>query len=198
MRLNNLKPLFIVFLAFLMANTSCTTAKFQQGFSYHPAVEGPSIGSNQSNEPQIQPNELQQKVEQPIAIVNTNTFSEIMTEMQEVKATTSIEPIDKNEFIAEKTVTVKQTVQQMVTDYAAAHHTTISAKQHRYINKVLSNIEHKASLKSIIWEPQTNVELFFLLGAGVGLLVGLLGNGLGFFIFLVLALAYLYFKLLRD
>lgn len=198
MRLNDSKPLFIVFLAFLMATTSCSTAKFQQGFSYHPAVEGPSIGSNQSNEAQIQPSTLQQKVEQPIATVTTNTLNEMVSELAEIKATTSIDPIDNAEFIAEKTVAVKQSVQQMVTDYAAAHHTTVSAKQHRYINKVLSHIEHKATFTSIIWEPQTNVELFFLLGAGVGLLVGILGNGLGFFIFLVLALAYLYFKLLLD
>ena len=198
MRLNDLKPLFIVFLAFLMVTTACTTAKFQQGFSYHPAVEGPSIGSNQSNEAQIQPTEVQQKVELPIATVTTNTLNEMVSELAEIKATTPIEHIDHTEFIAEKTVAVKQTVQQMVTDYAVAHHTTVSAKQHRYINKVLSKFEHKATLKSVIWEPQTNVELFFLLGAGVGLLVGILGNGLGFFIFLVLALAYLYFKLLLD
>lgn len=198
MHLNDFKAFFIIFLAFSIATTSCTSAKFQQGFSYHPAVEGPSIGSNQSNDIQIQPKEDQQRVVQPIAEISTIEIAEMPIEFQELKTARSPEHIDQGEVILEKTTSPKQTVQQLITNYAEDHHIAISSKQQRYINKVLTKIEHKATFKSIIWEPQTNVEIFFLMGAGVGLLVGLLGNGLGWFIFLIMSLAYLYFKLLLD
>jgi uncharacterized protein YfkK (UPF0435 family) len=101
-----------------------------------------------------------------------------------------------SDFIeTQKPIEIKKTLQQVVNQYAVENNKPLTQKQQKKLNKIARIIEHKATFSSINWEPETNVELFFLMGAGLGLLVGLLSIGLGWFVFTVFGLLYLYYKL---
>jgi hypothetical protein len=173
MRLNNLKPLFIVFLAFSMATISCSTAKFQQGFSYQPAVEGPSIGSNQSNEAQIQPNELQQKVEQPIASITTNRLNEMVSETSDHYEFVDFEVFaspDGSKFLL-KSSHKPNKESKFVTDFIVYNVSTMEKlwkAREKQLEKVLLNASHiRGSIEGIAGADAVNLNL---LDDAVGLL----------------------------
>jgi len=196
MNMSNVKTLLMAFVAITFTVSSCNTARLNQGFSYKPAVEGPAIGS-QSN---VETEKIDASQENNIFNTKPIEISKNIPETQLNQQEVGFSNIDltNHEIIVEsqKPVEIRKTFQDAVNQYALEHEKTFTKKQQKKLNKITAIIERKASFSSINWAPETNVELFFLLGAGLGLLVGLLSIGLGWFIFILFSLLYLYFKLI--
>jgi hypothetical protein len=196
MNMRNVKTLLMAFIAITFTVSSCNTARLNQGFSYKPAVEGPAIGSQSNVETE------KTDASQENNNFNTKSFEisknipETQLNQQEVGFTNIDLAKHEVEIESQKPVEIKKTFQDAVNQYALEHEKTFTKKQQKKLNKIAAIIESKASFSSINWAPETNVELFFLLGAGIGLLVGLLSIGLGWFIFIVFSLLYLFFKLI--
>lgn len=197
MNMSNVKTLLMALIAITFTVSSCNTARLNQGFSYKPAVEGPAIGSQTNVETEIA------NASHENTVFNTKSFeiSKNIPETQLNQQEVGFPNIDKSNDIIEnelqKPVENKKTFQDVLNQYALEHEKTFTKKQQKKLNKIAEIIQHKASFSSINWAPETNVELFFLLGAGLGLLVGLLSIGLGWFIFIVFSLLYLFFKLIN-
>jgi hypothetical protein len=184
---SNVKMYKAVFILFTFAICSCTTVRINQGFSYKPAIEGPSIGSQTIAETQTNETKIE---------TNFESIPELQLNHQEVDLQNLIES-NKEVFVeSENPIEIRKSFQDIVNQYAVENKKTITKNQLKRLNKIAEIIEHKARFSSIDWAPETNVELFFLMGAGLGLLVGLLTIGLGWFIFIVFSLLYLYFKLI--
>jgi hypothetical protein len=75
---------------------------------------------------------------------------------------------------------------------------TLTEKQSQRASKLVNRwMEKKQDPSSVDWAPRTNMEMFSLGAAGVGLVVAFF-SPIGWFVFLVAALAYLYLKLLKN
>jgi hypothetical protein len=91
-------------------------------------------------------------------------------------------------------------VRKMADLYAEKTNTVYSEKQLKKLDKIALKLEKKQQQKGpdVQWGPSNNLEWAILGAAAVGLFVGIFGIGFGWFIFLIAALAYLYFKLLHN
>jgi membrane-bound lytic murein transglycosylase B len=193
---NNVKILGIAFITFAFAISSCSSVKLSQGFNYKPAVEGPAIGSQAILENQ-KINNSAENFETKIKSIETsqNSTENQINQNEEILKTV----VESNQEVAvetQKPLEIRKTFQDVVNQYEVDNNKTFTKTQKKKLNKIAEILEHKTSFSSIYWAPETNVELFFLMGAGLGLLVGLLSIGLGWFIFIVFSLLYLYFKLI--
>jgi len=193
---SNVKMYKAVFILFTFAICSCTTVRINQGFSYKPAIEGPSIGSQTIAETQTNETKIETNFESTKSIDVLKSIPELQLNHQEVDLQNLIESNKEVVVESEKPIEIRKSFQDIVNQYAVENKKTITKNQLKRLNKIAEIIEHKARFSSIDWAPETNVELFFLMGAGLGLLVGLLTIGLGWFIFIVFSLLYLYFKLI--
>ena len=88
----------------------------------------------------------------------------------------------------------------MASEYAVSQNKQLTNKQLRKLDRYADKMEKKQRRgpEDVNWGPANNLEWFVLIGAAVGLVVGILGSGFGWFIFLGLALVYLYLKLLKN
>lgn len=96
---------------------------------------------------------------------------------------------------------MRSTMKVMATDYASRHDVRLSGRQMKQLDRLAVKMEKKYAKKqgpNVSWGPSNNLEWAILGAAAVGLFVGIFGIGFGWFIFLVAALAYLYFKLLHN
>lgn len=116
-----------------------------------------------------------------------------MQEMVQTALTAQAEQGEKPEF--------RTTVRKIAGGYAEKHATTLSEKQYRKLDRLAVKLEKKQLKKQgpdVSWGPSNNLEWAILGAAAVGLFVGIFGIGFGWAIFLIAALAYLYFKLLHN
>lgn len=193
---NNVKILGIAFITFAFAISSCSSVKLIQGFNYKPAVEGPAIGSQAILENQKSNNSAENFETKVKSIETSQNSTENQIYQNEEILATVVESNQEMTIETQKPIEIRKTFQDVVNQYEVDNNKTFTKTQKKKLNKIAEILEHKASFSSIYWAPETNVELFFLMGAGLGLLVGLLSIGLGWFIFILFSLLYLYFKLI--
>jgi hypothetical protein len=196
MNISNVKMLCAVLITFAIFFSSCNTVRLNQGFNYKPTVEGPSIGSQPVEESHSNTNTAENIEVREKTIENATNLPENHLNLQEEDLSKVIGSNQEILVETQKPKEIRKTFQFAVNQYAVEHEKTFTKRQQKKLSKIAEILEHKASFSSIYWAPETNVELFFLMGAGLGLLVGLLSIGLGWFIFIVFSLLYLYFKLI--
>jgi hypothetical protein len=95
----------------------------------------------------------------------------------------------------------KTTVREMAHQYGEKRQIRYSEKQLKKLDRIAVKLEKHHQKKQgpdVTWGPSNNLEWAILGAAAVGLFVGIFGIGFGWAIFLLAALAYLYFKLLHN
>jgi hypothetical protein len=95
----------------------------------------------------------------------------------------------------------KTTVREMAHQYGEKRQIRYSEKQLKKLDRIAVKLEKQHQKKQgpdVTWGPSNNLEWAILGAAAVGLFVGIFGIGFGWAIFLLAALAYLYFKLLHN
>ena len=184
----------IAMMAVLILGMSCSASK-QNGFSYRPAYSGPDVsGTLEANGltedlnarsfalPQAQPEALNQPADQHAIAADLASIVE-----QQVTAHDAAEKVDARKAVAD-----------ISEAYAEKNNIQLSQKQMRKLDKFAAKLEKKQQkMSDVEWGPKNNLEIFLLAAAGVGLVVGFF-SAIGWFVFLVAALVYLYLKLLKD
>jgi hypothetical protein len=178
----------------LILGVSCSASK-QNGFSYRPAYAGPSVsGSVEANttpeELKSQPSPVpeEQAVVQSLAVEEHAIAADLAVIVD--RQMSSQPPTEK--------VDARKAVTEISEAYAEKNNIHLSEKQLRKLDRYAAQLEKKQQKKADVeWGPQNNLEIFLLAAAGVGLVVGFF-SAIGWFVFLVAALVYLYLKLLKD
>ena len=182
-----------------MTGYSCTSSHLQQGFIYQPRFSGPDISSES-------PVSIE-KAEVPTAVLETPdaSFPEIyLAETPNLSQTSTLAAIADREYQVANTtgqsINNHEMARKMASEFAETQNKQLTNKQLRKLDRYVAKMEKKQQRRAgdVKWSPSNNLELFFLIAAGVGLVVGILGVGFGWFIFIGCALVYLYFKLLRH
>jgi len=89
----------------------------------------------------------------------------------------------------------------MALQYGEKNQVSYSEKQLKKLDKIslkLEKMKKKEGGPDVSWGPSNNLEWAILGAAAVGLFVGIFGVGLGWFVFLIAALAYLFLKLIHN
>lgn len=208
-----LKGAYILFFIVLM--TSCSATRHQDLFSYKPAYAGPEMGSDQSTDPKpleilptpsIVVTEKQSaagKADNALSMIPADHGTEQKVQPQvngEIGILMEIAENTARERLAGEQTSIRSTIRKMAGQYAVKTNTTYSEKQLKKMDKIALKLEKKQQQKApdVQWGPANNLEWAILGAAAVGLFVGIFGIGFGWFIFLIAALAYLYFKLLHN
>lgn len=203
---------FVLFM--LLAVVSCSTSKYQNGFVYKPAHQAPGFSGNMTEET-ASSGVTEAVSELPPAAgtsAETSAFEGGHTTAShatgektlpatgvDVAADHAI-PSGRKEQAATATVSepvnTRQILRELAESYAVEKQVTLSDKQLRKLDRYAAKLEKKQQkMADVDWAPRNNLEIFVLAAAGVGVIVGLF-SGIGWFIFAVAALAYLYLKLL--
>jgi hypothetical protein len=198
-------PIFILFHA-------CRTGNQLNGFSYQPRTVAPSFGSTApamtqpgrerpDQEPLYamaltEPARLSTPdaaVPNPVPLTEENTESarivrEISTEMEEV-------------LVHQQPATHRELVQQITArlESRGVIH-SLSSRQETKLAKWSRKLDHKAKKqgKEIDFRNNTPLELFFMIMAIAGLVMGILGLSWGWLMFVVFGGLWLYYKLVVD
>jgi hypothetical protein len=182
-------------LIFMLVSVFSCSASRQNGFSYRPTHAGPDMSgtTNEINVPVESPvNGTPAFVENKPEELNSEKESVLAADMariveQQVLANGSVEKVE-----------VRKAVHDIAAAYTSEKNITLTQKQLRKLDKYTAKIERKQQRKADVdWGPQNNLEIFLLAAAGVGLVVGFFSS-IGWFVFLVAALVYLYLKLLKN
>ncbi len=192
-------PVVTVAIIFSLSCFSCASSRYQQGFSYQPAFAGPDVAAGLAEE------------KNPSApITDMNIIYENTPQIQGITATGNTEQADvlaniiSREYLEssqrEQMPESRETLRKLATEYAATQDIQLSGKQLRKLDRFAAKMDKKQQRGAgdVNWGPSNNLEWFILLGAAAGLVVGIFGIGFGWFVFLGLALVYLYFKLLKN
>ena len=206
----NIPAGYITIILIALVSFSCSSSRYQQGFSYKPSYAAPDISSGEQ-----QPEKESATV---VSTVETKTQNGSITEhivehnsltiaeptgsspnQQEVLASIVGKEYSENASSAQP-LNTREKLHKIAEAYAETQNKTLTSKQLRKLDRYAAKMEKKQQRRAqdVNWGPESNLEWFVLLGAGVALVVGILGIGFGWFVFLGLALVYLYFKLLKN
>ncbi len=188
----------IIILAML---ASCAASKRQEGYLYKPAYAGPDmhgggggleVGEQVEQKTQVEGGGLEvgEQVEGAgLKVEDEGALKELLATGISVQAEQKSAP----EF--------KTTVREMAHQYGEKRQIRYSEKQLKKLDRIAVKLEKQHQMKQgpdVAWGPSNNLEWAILGAAAVGLFVGIFGIGFGWAIFLLAALAYLYFKLLHN
>ena len=192
-----IKPLLLLILTTVLF--SCASSRRQDGFTYKPTYSAPDIGAGEEspiieniviNTTQGTTNNLST---QPELSMHLNDEQKgLMQEMVQV----GLEDQKSNADLD-----FKNTVRKMALTYGEKTHVSFGKKQLKRLDRLAMKMEKmhkKESGPDVNWAPVNNLEWAILGAAAVGLFVGIFGVGFGWAVFLIAALAYLYFKLLHN
>jgi len=188
----------IIILAML---ASCAASKRQEGYLYKPAYAGPDmhgggggleVGEQVEQKTQVEGGGLEvgEQVEGAgLKVEDEGAVKELVATGISMQAEQKSAP----EF--------KTTVREMAHQYGEKRQIRYSEKQLKKLDRIAVKLEKQHQKKQgpdVTWGPSNNLEWAILCAAAVGLFIGIFGAGFGWVIFLVAALAYLYFKLLHK
>jgi hypothetical protein len=188
----------IIILAML---ASCAASKRQEGYLYKPAYAGPDmhgggggleVGEQVEQKTQVEGAGLEvgEQVEGAgLKVEDEGALKELVATGISMQAEQKSAP----EF--------KTTVREMAHQYGEKRQIRYSEKQLKKLDRIAVKLEKQHQKKQgpdVAWGPSNNLEWAILGAAAVGLFVGIFGIGFGWAIFLLAALAYLYFKLLHN
>jgi len=188
----------IIILAML---ASCAASKRQEGYLYKPAYAGPDmhgggggleVGEQVEQKTQVEGGGLEvgEQVEGAgLKVEDEAALKELVATGISMQAEQKSAP----EF--------KTTVREMAHQYGEKRQIRYSEKQLKKLDRIAVKLEKQHQKKQgpdVTWGPSNNLEWAILGAAAVGLFVGIFGIGFGWAIFLLAALAYLYFKLLHN
>lgn len=184
----------IAMMAVLILGVSCSASK-QNGFSYRPAYTGPDVSGSAEN---IETTEDLQSLPTPLPTVLPVTLEQAGEEQVIAADLALIVEQQMTTHAATEKVEARKAVADISEAFAEKNNIQLTQKQLRKLDKIAAKLEKKQQkMADVEWGPKNNLEIFLLAAAGVGLVVGFF-SAIGWFVFLVAALAYLYLKLLKD
>ena len=200
-------PAFL--LALVIVASSCGSSRFYQGYTYHGSAAAPDV----SGEARPVPASDNQPAVAADASVKPST-AEI--HVQEAQAMSALAPEQREEVHMVADVAIKEArkmsgEEQEITHATLAKEVTgnlvgsgkitpLNERQEKKLSKFVSKMDRKMKKqgKEIDWKNNSGLELFFMIMAIAGLVLGIIGQGFGWFVFIVFAGLWLYWKLVKD
>ena len=197
-------PLRLFTVAMVLFVSSCSSSRLYKDYNYSPREQAPDIsGTEQASKEVLE--------------VNSNKNSTVQINQSETK--TGNEPIGLEnsgkinvvvQAFKEEIVTKEQTTEQSSNREMMKKVTTrlvdegqidnLSSREVKKLDRIAAKMDRKLKKQgnSIDWRNNTPLELFFMIMAIAGLVLGILSISFGWFIFIVFGGLWLYFKLVED
>jgi hypothetical protein len=198
--------------------SSCSSSRFYKGFEYRGSPSAPDMSGQIVADPKTTNEAL---LEEPGSVTpsnNENSYlpadapanpasaaslnDEFQDQPENLKlvATVTLDEarkLSKAEAGNPHTSLAKNVVSKLE---ASGQISSLTAKQEKKLLKATSRMDKKMKKQGqeIDWKNNSGLELFFMIMAIIGLVLGIVSVGFGWFIFIVFAGLWLYWKLVKD
>jgi hypothetical protein len=201
-----LKYVFVLFI--IIVYTSCSSARFYKDYSYVPREQAPDISAE--NQPSTQEPDV--KKSSPTLVNSPRPETSLMVpanqESQELVNDEKMEQVIlsfKEEMAVQQELHEKVSNRQLIKKVSQrltqeGKISPLSKNQENKLDRMATKMDKKLKKadKGIDFAHNTPLELFFMIMGIVGLVVGIIGQPIGWFVFIVFAGLWLYFKLVED
>ena len=194
--------LFIIGIVTLVS--SCSSSRFYKDYNYNPREHAPDISGTE-------------RASKEVLEANSNKNSTVQINHSETKTTNepfSLENSGKINVVVqafkEEMVTKEETTEQSSNRELMKKVTTrlvdegqidnLSSREVKKLDRIAAKMDKKLKKQGneIDWRHNTPLELFFMIMAIAGLVLGIFTASFGWFIFIVFGGLWLYFKLVED
>jgi len=204
--------------AFLMMASSCSSSRFYKGYEYKGSSHAPDMKGQTTPGTEIghRTDGTETDAGTPVGEMNAiapvhlsgsnpdagleigSAFNQPKT-VQKMLETT----LDQMQAtgLSGKGLTPANLASQVASGLAASGQISpLTARQEKKLQKLVSRMDRKMKkqAKEIDWKNNSDLELFFMIMAIAGLVLGILTVGFGWFVFIVFAGLWLYWKLVKD
>jgi len=188
---------------------SCSSSRMYKNYTYTPKENAPDMGGNIQSSPEQrpirftnEPAQVQSSVPAEIAPISTPTdlmAAENIEKIALVQKTFKEELVlmeESGEKASNKELIKK--VNAKLTETGQINH--LSKKEEKKLNKLAVKMDKKSKKQGdgIDWRHNTNLELFFMIMSIAGLVLGIVGQPFGWFMFIIFGGLWLYWKLVMD
>lgn len=194
-------PLFILILMF----TSCSSSRFYKDYQYAPREQAPDISGREEAT-------LEKAPEKEKVVITENTVSgdkeNTVSHQQTAENTQKMQQVVqafKEEMVLQQDAPEKITNREMMKKVTKrmvenGQISSLTAREEKKLDRAAAKMDKKLKKQGneIDWRNNTPLELFFMIMAIAGLVLGIVGVSFGWFVFIVFAGIWLYFKLVVD
>lgn len=196
-------PLFIVLM--IMIFTSCSSSRFYKDYQYTPREQAPDISGTQETPLEKAPEKENADITETQASDDKeNTVSHRLTAENTQKMQQVVQAF-KEEIVLQQDAPEKTTNREMMKKVTKRLVTTgqissLTTREEKKLDRAAAKMDKKLKKQGneIDWRNNTPLELFFMIMAIAGLVLGIVGVSFGWFVFIVFAGIWLYFKLVVD
>jgi hypothetical protein len=196
-------PLFIVIM--IMMFTSCSSSRFYKDYQYTPREQAPDISGTEETP-------LEKASEKEKAVITEtqgsddkeNTVSHQQTAENSQKMQLVVQAF-KEEMVLQQDaqeITTNREIMKKVTKrmVATGQISSLTTREEKKLDRAAVKMDKKLKKRGneIDWRNNTPLELLFMIMAIAGLVLGIVGVSFGWFVFIVFAGIWLYFKLVVD
>jgi len=194
--------LFIVAMVLLVS--SCSSSRFYKDYNYSPREHAPDIsGTEQASKEVLEANSNKNSTVQ-INHSETNTGNEPVSLENSGKINVVVQAF-KEEMVAKEETTEQSSNRELMKKVTnrlvdEGQIDNLSSREVKKLDRIAAKMDKKLKKQGneIDWRHNTPLELFFMIMAIAGLVLGILSVSFGWFIFIVFGGLWLYFKLVED
>jgi hypothetical protein len=201
---------------FAIVSASCGSARLYKGYGYTGSQHAPDMGGQAASAPaeQVTPSvstaaiiPVTQSEENP-AQQDTKTadiqslISQADDQPAPIRDAAAAALGDASRMAADGRAITHQSLAREVTStmVASGKIQPLSPRHQEKLDKLTARMDQKLQQqgREIDWKNNTGLELFFMIMAIAGLVLGIVGVAFGWFVFIVFAGLWLYWKLVKD
>jgi hypothetical protein len=196
-------PLFITIM--ILDFTSCSSSRFYKDYQYTPREQAPDISGTEESTLNKAPEKDNVVItENPASDDKENTVSDQQTAENTQKMQQVVQAF-KEEMVLQQDAPEKTTNREMMKKVTKrmvenGQISSLTAREEKKLDRAAAKMDKKLKKQGneIDWRNNTPLELFFMIMAIAGLVLGIVGVSFGWFVFIVFAGIWLYFKLVVD
>jgi hypothetical protein len=196
-------PLFIVIM--IMMFISCSSSRFYKDYQYTPREQAPDISGTEEVSSEKAPEKVKTVIsENPVYQEKENTASHQLTPENSQKMQQVVQAF-KEEIVLQQDAPEKTTNREMMKKVTnrmveSGQISSLTSREEKKLDRAAAKMDKKLKKQGneIDWRNNTPLELFFMIMAIAGLVLGIVGVSFGWFVFIVFAGIWLYFKLVVD
>jgi hypothetical protein len=197
---------------FAIVSASCGSARLYKGYGYTGSQHAPDMGGQQVEQdaaavssetafPEAQGEELAQQQDGKTADIQV-LISQAENQPTPIRELAVSALGDASRMAADGKTITHQTLAREVTStmVASGKIQPLHPKHQQKLDKLTAKMDQKLQQqgREIDWKNNSGLELFFMIMAIAGLVLGIIGVAFGWFVFIVFAGLWLYWKLVKD
>jgi hypothetical protein len=208
----------VYLVAVVIMASSCSSSRFYKGFEYKGSTQAPDMSgqtttgteiSNMTGGTEINASTLvgDMNAIAPVHLSGSNPDGGLETGAASVQPETVQKMLEATLDQIQATggpgkgMTPANLASQVASGLAASGQISpLTDRQEKKLQKLATRMDRKMKkqAKEIDWKNNSDLELFFMIMAIAGLVLGILTIGFGWFVFIVFAGLWLYWKLVKD